>query len=102
MASAMYWSFVRHHWCENVSVAPIFLGGECHPSPLLNADADAAAIFAVIHCRPCHLDLIVASAIFPRCSCLAVASLLPLSTANKYHSLSQLTTVAKISWEAQW
>jgi hypothetical protein len=60
------------------------------PLPPLNADADAALaalpVITVIHCRPYHLELIVASAIFPCCPRFAAALLLPLVAAIKYHS----------------
>jgi hypothetical protein len=63
------------------------------PLPPLNADADAAIaaspVIAVIHYRPHHLELIVASAIFPHCLHLAAALLLPLVAAIKLHSSTQ-------------
>jgi hypothetical protein len=60
------------------------------PLPPLNADADAAvaasSVIAVIHCRPCHLKLIVASAIIPHCPRLAATSPLPFVADIKLHS----------------
>jgi hypothetical protein len=60
------------------------------PLPLLNVDADAAVaaspVIAVIHCRLHHLELIVASAIFPHCPRLAAALLFHLVATIKYHS----------------
>jgi hypothetical protein len=60
------------------------------PSPPINTDADAATtallLIAIIHCCPHHLELIVASTIFPCCTCRAAVLLLPLSTTIKYHS----------------